>query len=373
MAYLPPAAAPDDQHLIQSHGRPSQQQAAAMHAAALVQQQAPHSATAAMASMRHFSLANMESFLPMQPMLDSNAMVAPEAASALANMACSATDPLASTLAQVCSCTMLYPFTVCRTDISMPMFFEHFWRFYCKTNWLHSLQVEYRGVATADSTPSNTGLVPGATSDGTTNTTNFDSTASVGQTQQQPAAGVAVPSECTSISESTSATNATTTPAENTPATSGGTRTASPRTADSGDANTLCGLANFNNMRVTVDHAESAREESGAELRSGEEPRGVSDSKSMSSGGVAENTASAANVTWKGPSAPLAGDDGECAHDTDGAQTAGAREKGAGDSKEIKAEEGTEVKDSKESKSNPFMHVEESRGSALSSDNLLVC
>jgi hypothetical protein len=99
MAYLPPAASPEEQHLIQSHGRPTQQQAAAMHAAALAQQ-SPQTA-AAMASMRHFSLANIESFLPMQPMLDTNALVAPEAASALANMAAAGAYTPAGTRAQV--------------------------------------------------------------------------------------------------------------------------------------------------------------------------------------------------------------------------------------------------------------------------------
>jgi hypothetical protein len=133
-------------------------------------------------------------------------------------------------------------------------------------------------------------------------------------------------------------------------------------------------------MRLTVDNAESAREESHAELRGGGvHLRGVSDSKSLSSGGVAENTASAANVSFKVPKAGTdaqgGSDDecGECAHGTDGSnnvQAEATREKGSGEIKEIKSEEG---KDSKEGKTNPFMHVEESRSAALSSDNLLVC
>lgn len=239
------------------------------------------------------------------------------------------------------------------------------------------MQTDTLGVATAESTPCNTGLVTGVASDGTTNTTNVVSGANAGHTQQQPATSTTEPSECTSISMSTSVTNATT---DATPTTSGGTRTASPRTASSEDANTLCGLANFSNMRVTVDNAESAREVNGADLRVAEDMRGVSDSKSMSSDGVAkpENTASAANVKFKAPVSGTAalgseGECGECAHgadSTNGAQTEGTDDKGGGDSNDMKTEEGSDIKDSKEGKSNPFMHVEEcrgldSRGSAL--------
>ena len=128
-------------------------------------------------------------------------------------------------------------------------------------------------------------------------------------------------------------------------------------------------------MRVTVDNAESVREGSGADLRGGEDMRCVSDSKSMSSGGVAENTASAANVSFNAASAP-ADEGGECAHGSNGnngAQVEAAREKGGGEVAESKAEDGGEGKDPKEGKSNPFMRVEETRGSTLSSDNLLVC
>jgi hypothetical protein len=99
MAYLPPTvAAEDPRHVIHNHGRPMQQLAAPQHDA----KQGPQSASATMASMRHFSIANMESFLPMQPVLDANGLVPPEAAYALANMATSGAEPSRSRHAPVC-------------------------------------------------------------------------------------------------------------------------------------------------------------------------------------------------------------------------------------------------------------------------------
>jgi hypothetical protein len=241
------------------------------------------------------------------------------------------------------------------------------------------MQMEPPSSATADSTPINSGIVA-STVDGTTNTTNVPvASAKLGQTQQQSAAGTADTSECTSISVSTSTTNAAMTPTTDaTPATSGGTRTASPRTASSEDANIMCGLVRLTNIRGAAENGDSAQQEMGVDLQGEADSRGVSDSKSMSSGGVAENTASAANLSCKAPlvvsGEPHLDDQSACVHGagTDGVQLDSSREKG-GESKEIKTEEGSDGKESKESKSNPFMHVEEGRGSALSSDNVLVC
>lgn len=103
--------------------------------------------------------------------------------------------------------------------------------------------------------------------------------------------------------------------------------------------------------------------------------RCVSDSKSMSSAGVAENTASAANVSFN-TAAVSVRERAECAHSSEGnngTQSEAARGKDGGDARESKADDGSEGDDPKEGKSNPFMHVEENRGSALSSDNVLVC
>lgn len=100
MAYLPPAATPevDHQGQAQSAGKPAHHLAAASSALDTQQQVQDQSA---LNNMRHFSLANMESFLPMQPVLDTSALVAPEAASALASMAdTTAADPAAGTSAQ---------------------------------------------------------------------------------------------------------------------------------------------------------------------------------------------------------------------------------------------------------------------------------
>ena len=128
-------------------------------------------------------------------------------------------------------------------------------------------------------------------------------------------------------------------------------------------------------MRVTVDNAKSARDGIGTDLRGVEDMRCVSDSKSMSSAGVAENTASAANVSFNTASVSVR-EGAECAHSSEGnngAQSEAAREKDGGNARGSKADDGSEGGDPKEGKSNPFMHVEENRGSALSSDNLLVC
>lgn len=238
-------------------------------------------------------------------------------------------------------------------------------------------------IGSLDATETTPAVAEGKGEGPSTATTNVVSSTNTGATPQQPSPGAADPSDCTStsISMSNSATNATMTPTDGTPATSGGTRTASPRTASSEDANTLCGLANFNNMRVTADNVESGREASAAELRDGTE-RGVSNSKSMSSGGVAENTASAANMGFGGPVAMSGahGGESECAHATNGNSTArpdalvdSKDPKATEDTKESKPDEGSDAKDSQESKSNTFIHVDDSRGSALSSDNLLVC